>query len=64
VKGGFVPDPSLAKEVEDSSLTILFSLDPFQSFICEAGPIVRRVLFRRGALEILEKFDLESRRYI
>jgi hypothetical protein len=41
VKDSTFPDPSLAKEVKDSSLTILhkflLSSDPFQSFICEAG---------------------------
>jgi hypothetical protein len=64
VKDSSILDPSLANEVKDSSLTILFSSDPFQSFICEAGRIVRRVLFRRGGPEILEKFDLASKRDI
>jgi hypothetical protein len=64
VKDSLVPDPSLAKVVKDSTLTILFSSDPFKSFICEAGQIVRRVLFRRGAPEILEKLDLVARRDI
>jgi hypothetical protein len=42
-------DPILAKVVKDSTLTILFSSDIFQPLICEAGRIVRRVFFRRGA---------------
>jgi hypothetical protein len=58
VKDFTFPDPSLAKEVKDSSLInlhqFLFSSDPFQSFICEAG---RNIAWRgasgSGKLHIL-----------
>jgi len=64
VKYSTFSDPNLAKVVKYSTLAILFSSYLFQPFICEAGKIVRRVFFKWGAPEILEKFDLASRREI
>jgi hypothetical protein len=46
VKDSSVPDPSLAKVVKDSTLTILFSSDPFLASFVKRGATIGGFLQR------------------
>lgn len=54
VKETSFPGPSLAKVVKDSTLTILFSSDPFSAIICEEGCTVGGFPSERGTVQAKE----------
>jgi hypothetical protein len=58
VKDPSVPGPSLAKEVKDSSLTILFSPDSIQELFVQAGRSLKGFSSRLGAPVEEKVFDL------
>jgi hypothetical protein len=64
VKDSPVLDPSLAKEVKYSSLTILHQFRFIAGATCASRAQVERFSNREGALLGEDQFDLDSRREI
>ena len=64
MKDSPVLDPSLAKEVKDSSLTILHQFKFIAGATCVSSVQVERFSNREGTLLGEDQFDLDSRREI
>jgi hypothetical protein len=60
VKDPSFPDPSLAKVVKDSTLTILFQFRSISCIICEEGRNCWRISAEKGTLSNQGGFDLAS----